>query len=335
MMPASIPAEMKHVAMTGPGGPEVLHVAKGPTPQPGKGEVLVKVAAAGVNRPEVLQRKGSYPPPPGVTPILGLEIAGEVVALGEGVQRLKIGDKVCALVSGGGYAEYCPAPEPQCLPIPKPLSLVEAAAVPETFFTVWTNVFERGGLKEGETFLVHGGTSGIGTTAIQLAHAFGARVLATAGSDEKCAFCRKIGAEEAINYRTQDFVAEVKRITEGKGVNLILDMVGGAYIEKNLRSLAMDGRLVQIAFLQPSKVELDLMPVMLKRLTVTGSTLRPRTVEQKGAIAEALRAKVWPLLDAGRVRPIMAKTFKMDEAAEAHRLMESSQHIGKIVLEVA
>jgi putative PIG3 family NAD(P)H quinone oxidoreductase len=335
MMPASIPAEMKHVAMTAPGGPEVLHVGKGPTPQPGKGEVLVKVAAAGINRPEVLQRKGAYPPPPGVTPILGLEIAGEVVALGEGVQRLKIGDKVCALVSGGGYAEYCPAPEPQCLPIPKPLSLVEAAAVPETFFTVWTNVFERGGLKEGETFLVHGGTSGIGTTAIQLAHAFGARVLATAGSDEKCAFCRKIGAEEAINYRTQDFVAEVKRITEGKGVNLILDMVGGAYIEKNLRSLAMDGRLVQIAFLQPSKVELDLMPVMLKRLTVTGSTLRPRTVEQKGAIAEALRAKVWPLLDAGRVRPIMAKTFKMDEAAEAHRLMESSQHIGKIVLEVA
>jgi NADPH:quinone reductase len=335
MMPASIPAEMKHVAMTGPGGPEVLHVAKGPTPQPGKGEVLVKVAAAGVNRPEVLQRKGSYPPPPGVTPILGLEIAGEVVALGEGVQRLKTGDKVCALVSGGGYAEYCPAPEPQCLPIPKPLSLVEAAAVPETFFTVWTNVFERGGLKEGEIFLVHGGTSGIGTTAIQLAHAFGARVVATAGSDEKCAFCRKIGAEEAINYRTQDFVAEVKRITEGKGVNLILDMVGGPYIEKNLRCLAMDGRLVQIAFLQPSKVELDLMPVMLKRLTVTGSTLRPRTVEQKGAIAEALRAKVWPLLDAGRVRPIMAKTFQMDEAAEAHRLMESSQHIGKIVLEVA
>jgi NADPH:quinone reductase len=333
-MAASIPAEMRHVAMTGPGGPEVLHVTTGPTPRPGKGEVLVRVAAAGVNRPEVLQRQGAYPPPPGVTPILGLEIAGEVAALGEGVEKLRVGDKVCALVSGGGYAEYCPAPEPQCLPVPKPLSLVEAAAAPETFFTVWTNVFERGVLQAGETFLVHGGTSGIGTTAIQLAHAFGGRVLATAGSDEKCAFCLKIGAEAAINYRTEDFVAEVKRITDGKGVNLILDMVGGPYVEKNLRCLAMDGRLVQIAFLQPSKVELDLMPVMLKRLTVTGSTLRPRTVAQKGAIAAALRDKVWPLLDAGRVRPIMAQTFKLEEAAEAHRLMESSRHIGKIVLEV-
>jgi NADPH2:quinone reductase len=334
MMPASIPAEMKHVAMTAPGGPEVLHVATGPTPKPGRGEVLVKVAAAGVNRPEVLQRQGGYPPPPGVTPILGLEIAGEVVALGEGVRKLKLGDKICALVSGGGYAEYCPAPEPQCLPIPQPLSLVEAASVPETFFTVWTNVFERGALKEGETFVVHGGTSGIGTVAIQLAHAFGARVLATAGNDEKCAFCRKIGADEAINYRSQDFVAEVKRITDGKGVDLILDMVGGAYVEKNLRCLAMDGRLVQIAFLQPSKIELDLMPVMLKRLTVTGSTLRPRTVEQKGAIAKALQEKVWPLLDAGRVKPIMYKTFPMSQAAEAHRLMESSEHIGKIALEI-
>jgi putative PIG3 family NAD(P)H quinone oxidoreductase len=334
MMAPSIPAEMKHVAMSGPGGPEVLHVATSPVPQPGRGEVLVKVAAAGVNRPEVLQRQGAYPPPPGVTPILGLEIAGEVVALGEGVQRLKVGDRVCALVSGGGYAEYCPAPEAQCLPIPKSLSLTEAAAVPETFFTVWTNVFERGGLKRGETFLVHGGTSGIGTTAIQLAHAFGARVVTTAGSDEKAAFCRKIGADEAINYRTQDFVAEVKRITGGKGVDLILDMVGGSYTEKNFRCLGMDGRLVQIAFLQPSKVEIDLMPVMLKRLTFTGSTLRPRTVEQKGAIARALAEKVWPLLDAGTVRPIMYKTFAMAEAAEAHRLMESSQHIGKIALEM-
>jgi NADPH2:quinone reductase len=333
-MAPSIPAEMRQVAMSGPGGPEVLHVATAPVPQPGRGEVLVKVAAAGINRPEVLQRQGAYPPPPGVTPILGLEIAGEVVALGEGVQRLKLGDKVCALVSGGGYAEYCPAPEPQCLPIPKPLSMTEAAAVPETFFTVWTNVFERGGLQRGETFLVHGGTSGIGTTAIQLAHAFGARVITTAGSDEKAAFCRKIGADEAINYRTQDFVAEVKRITGGKGVDLILDMVGGSYTEKNFRCLGMDGRLVQIAFLQPSKVEIDLMPVMLKRLTFTGSTLRPRTVEQKGAIARALAEKVWPLVDAGTVRPIVYKTFPMSEAAEAHRLMESSQHIGKIALEM-
>ena len=333
-MPAAIPAEMKHVDVTGPGGPEVLRVVTGPVPRPGKGEVLVKVAAAGVNRPEVMQRQGIYPPPPGVTGILGLELAGEVAALGDGVRSLMIGDKVCALVSGGAYAEYCPAPEVQCLPIPTSLSLVEAAAVPETFFTVWTNVFERGGLKAGESFLVHGGTSGIGTVAIQLAHAFGARVLTTAGSDEKCAFCRKIGADAAINYRTEDFVAEVKRLTQGKGVDLILDMVGGSYVEKNLRSLGVEGRLVQIAFLQPSKLELDLMPIMLKRLTVTGSTLRPRTVEQKGAIAAALKAKVWPLLDEGRVRPILHKTFAMSAAAEAHRLMESSQHIGKIVLEI-
>jgi NADPH2:quinone reductase len=333
-MAAAIPAEMKHVGMTGPGGPEVLRVVTGPVSQPGKGEVLVKVAAAGINRPEVLQRQGAYPPPPGVTPILGLELAGEVVALGEGVKTLKIGDKVCALVSGGAYAEYCPAPEAQCLPIPKKLTLTEAASVPETFFTVWTNVFERGGLKAGESFLVHGGTSGIGTVAIQLAHAFGARVLTTAGSDEKCAFCRKIGADAAINYKSQDFVAEVKRLTDGKGVDLILDMVGGLYVEKNLRCLGVEGRLVQIAFLQPSKLELDLMPIMLKRLTLTGSTLRPRTVEQKGAIAAALREKVWPLLDDGTVRPILHKTFPMSAAAEAHRLMESSQHIGKIVLEI-
>jgi NADPH2:quinone reductase len=333
-MTAAIPAEMQHVDVTGPGGPEVLRLVKGPVPRPGKGEVLVKVAAAGINRPEVLQRQGAYPPPPGVTPILGLEIAGEVAALGEGVKSLELGDKVCALVSGGGYAEYCPAPEAQCLPIPKPLSLAEAAALPETFFTVWTNVFERGHLEAGESFLVHGGSSGIGTTAIQLAHAFGARVLTTAGSDEKCTFCRKIGAEAAINYRTQDFVTEVKRLTDGKGVDLILDMVGGAYVEKNFRCLGTEGRLVQIAFLQPSKIELELMPLMLKRLTFTGSTLRPRTVEQKGVIAAALRQHVWPLLEAGTVRPILHQVFPMREVAQAHRLMESSQHIGKIVLDV-
>jgi NADPH:quinone reductase len=246
----------------------------------------------------------------------------------------KVGDEVCALVAGGGYAELCTAPAPQCLPIPGGLGLLEGAALPETFFTVWTNVFQRGRLQKGETILVHGGTSGIGTTAIQLAHAFGARVVATAGSDEKCAFCRKIGADEAINYRSQDFAAEVKRITEGKGVELILDMVGGPYLEKNVRCLALEGRLVQIAFLQTSKVELDFMPMMLKRLTLTGSTLRPRSVEQKAAIARELHEKVWPLLEAGTVRPIVHKIFPLEEAAEGHRLMESSQHIGKIMLKV-
>src|SRR4051795_5728098 len=287
-MSITIPAQMHYIAMEAPGGPEVLVLATGPVPCPATGEVLIRVAAAGINRPDILQRTGNYPPPPGASPILGLEVSGTVVALGAEVTGWHEGDAVCALVAGGGYAEYCVAPAPQCLPVPKGVALVDAAGLPETFFTVWSNVFDRGRLATGESFLVHGGSSGIGTTAIQLAHAFGARVFATAGSDEKCGFCRKIGAAEAINYKTQDFVAEVKRATGGKGVDLVLDMVGGPYIEKNLRCLGMDGRLVQIAFLQPSKVELDLMPVMLKRLTVTGSTLRPRTVEQKGAIADAL-----------------------------------------------
>jgi putative PIG3 family NAD(P)H quinone oxidoreductase len=324
---------MKFIDMAGSGGPEVMKLAEGEVPAPGAGEVLIEVAAAGVNRPDVLQRQGGYPPPKGASPILGLEVAGRVVALGSGVARWQVGDMVCALLAGGGYAEYCVAPEAQCLPVPKGFSPVEAAALPETFFTVWTNVFERGRLAAGETFLVHGGTSGIGTTAIQLAHAFNARVFATAGSDEKCAFCKKIGAEEAINYRSGDFVAEVKALTQGRGVDLVLDMVGGPYLQRNVEALAVEGRLVQIAFLQSAQVQFNFLPIMLKRLTVTGSTLRPRSVEQKAAIAKALEAKVWPLLEAGRVKPVVNKVFPLAEAAAAHRLMESSAHIGKIVLE--
>jgi putative PIG3 family NAD(P)H quinone oxidoreductase len=322
---------MRFIETSGPGGPEVMRLAEGPAPAPGPDEVLIEVAWAGVNRPDVLQRAGKYPPPPGASPILGLEVAGKVV---KGTGRWKEGDEVCALVAGGGYAEFCAAPAAQCLPVPKGMSLKEAAGLPETFFTVWTNVFERGRLAKGETILVHGGSSGIGTTAIQLAHAFGARVFTTAGTDEKCAFCRKIGAHEAINYKTQDFVEEVRRLTDKKGVDLVLDMVGGDYVERNIRCLGLEGRLVQIAFLKESKVALDLMPMMIRRLTLTGSTLRPRTVEQKGAIAAALEEKVWPLLEAGTVRPIIHATFPLAEAAEAHRLMESSRHIGKILLQV-
>jgi NADPH:quinone reductase len=296
-----VPNEMRYIAARGAGGPEVLAVARGPVPQAAAGQVLIKVAYAGVNRPDVMQRRGLYPPPPGASPIIGLEVAGHVAACGAGVTGIGEGDAVCALVAGGGYAEYCPAPAPQCLPVPKGLSLVAAAALPETFFTVWTNVFDRGRLKAGETFLVHGGTSGIGTTAIQLADAAGARVFATAGSDEKCAFCEKLGAEAAINYRNQDFVEVARRLTGGKGVDLILDMVGGSYVARNLRALAVEGRLVQIAFQEGSEIRVDLLPIMVKRLTVTGSTLRPRSVAEKGAIAAALKATVWPLIEAGRV----------------------------------
>jgi NADPH:quinone reductase len=328
------PSSMMAIAITSPGGPEVLQPRPHPLPGVRAGDVLIRVAAAGVNRPDLLQRQGKYAPPPGTPDTPGLEVAGTLVAIGASVAGWTPGDHVCALVAGGGYAEYCVAPAVQCLPVPRGFSMVEAAAIPETFFTVWTNVFQRGRLQKGETIIVHGGTSGIGTTAIQLAHAFGARVFATAGSDEKCAFCRKIGADEAINYRSQDFVAEVKRITDGKGVELILDMVGGPYLEKNVRCLAVEGRLVQIAFLQSSKVELDFLPMMLKRLTLTGSTLRPRSVEQKAAIARELHEKVWPLLEAGTVRPIIHKVFPLEQAAEGHRLMESSQHIGKIMLKV-
>jgi putative PIG3 family NAD(P)H quinone oxidoreductase len=296
--------------------------------------VLIRVAAAGVNRPDVLQRMGSYPPPPGASPVLGLEVSGKIATVGRDVSEWRESDEVCALVPGGGYAEYCVTPAPHCLPVPQGLSLIEAAALPETFFTVWTNVFERGRLKSGESFLVHGGSSGIGTTAIQLARAFGARIFATAGSPEKCSVCVELGAERAIDYRREDFTAVIKEATQGRGVDVILDMVGGPYVEKNLRSLAVEGRLVQIAFLQGGKVELDLVHLMMRRQTITGSTLRPRSIPEKAAIAQALREKVWPLIEAGKVRPIVDRTFRLAEAAEAHRLMESSAHIGKIVLTV-
>jgi len=330
-----VAGEMRMIAARGAGGPEVLEVAQGPVPQPGAGEVLIKVAYAGVNRPDVMQRRGLYPPPPGASPIIGLEIAGRIVELGAGVAGFREGEEVCALVAGGGYAEYCAAPAPQCLPVPRGLTLAEAAALPETFFTVWTNVFDRGRLAPGEAFLVHGGTSGIGTTAIQLARAFGARVFATAGSDEKCAFCKKLGAEAAINYKTEDFVEIARRLTGGRGVDVILDMVGGSYLPRNLRALAVEGRLVQIAFQDGSKIECDLLPIMVKRLTVTGSTLRPRSVAEKGAIAAALKERVWPLIKAGRVKPVLHQIFPLAEAAAAHRLMEGSAHIGKIVLAIA
>jgi putative PIG3 family NAD(P)H quinone oxidoreductase len=329
-----IPAEMNAVEIASFGGPEVLKPARRPVPQPQPGEVLIKVAAAGINRPDVLQRQGGYAPPPGASDLPGLEVAGEIVALGEGVTDWRIGDRVTALVSGGGYAEYCVAPAPQVLPVPRGFDMVLAAAVPETFFTVWTNVFERGALKAGETFLVHGGSSGIGTTAIQLAHHFGARVIATVGGDEKAAACRALGADLAINYRRQDFAAEVMAATQKKGADLILDMVGGDYINRNLSCLATDGRLVMIAFLQGAKAEVNFAQVMMKRQSITGSTLRPRSVAQKGAIAAALREKVWPLLEAGRVKPVLYRTFPLAEAAAAHALMESSAHTGKIVLAI-
>ncbi len=333
-MPGTPPKTMTAIEIETPGGPEALVPAERPVPTPGAGEVLIQVAAAGVNRPDVLQRKGGYPPPPGATDIPGLEVAGRVAALGDGVSDLKVGDQVTALVTGGGYAEYCPAPVAQCLPIPEGLSLTEAAALPETFFTVWSNVFDRGRLQPGESFLVHGGSSGIGTTAIQLARALGSRVFATAGSAEKCWACEDLGAERAINYRDEDFVEIVKAAT-GKGADVILDMVGGDYIPRNLKALAPDGRLCFIAFLGGAQAEVDFLPIMLKRLTVTGSTLRARDVAFKAAIARALHDRVWPLIEAGRVKPVVHKTFPLTEAAEAHRLMESSAHIGKIVLTVA
>lgn len=328
---ADLPKLMKSIAIREPGGPEVLVPAEIETPVPGHGEILIRVAAAGVNRPDTIQRMGLYPPPPGAPATPGLEVAGEVVGTGAGVTRWRMGDKVCALAGGGGYAEYCLAHEAHALPVPKGFSMAEAAALPETFFTVWTNVFERGALKPGETFLVHGGTSGIGTTAIQLASIFGSTVIATAGSAEKCRACKKLGAH-AVNYRERDFVEEVKRLTGGRGADVILDMVGGDYIQRNIQAAAADGRIVSIAFLNGSTAEVNFMPVMLKRLTLTGSTLRPRSIEEKAALAAALEAKVWPLLDAGRVRPLIDKVFPLEQAADAHALMEKSSHIGKIVL---
>jgi putative PIG3 family NAD(P)H quinone oxidoreductase len=329
-----MPDTMTAVEITPPGAPEVLKPGRRPMPKPGAGEVLIAVAAAGINRPDVMQRQGKYPPPPGASDIPGLEVAGTVAAVGEGVAEFRAGDAVCALVSGGGYAEHCVAPVPQCLPVPKGLSMVEAAALPETYFTVWTNVFQRGHLKSGETILVHGGSSGIGTTAIQLAKAFGARVFATAGSAEKCKACESIGADRANNYKSEDFVAVVEQATGGKGIELVLDMVGGSYFERNLKCLAVDGRHVSIATQQGAKTELNILAVMQKRLWLTGSTLRPRSVAEKGTIARELRERVWPLLEAGIARPVIYKTFPLADAAKAHALMESSEHVGKIVLTV-
>ena len=326
---------MDYIQIEEHGDPEVLKLDSMPVPEPNPGEVLIRVAAAGVNRPDVMQRKGLYPPPPGATDVPGLEISGTVVSVGENVTEPAVGAEVCALVVCGGYAEYCLAAASLCLPIPKSLSLDDAAGLPETFFTVWTNVFERGQLKSGDSILVHGGSSGIGTTAIQLCKAFGAKVYTTAGTPEKCKFCEQLGADAAINYRKQDFSEEIKKLTDGKGVDVILDMVGGPYFPKNIRLLAVEGRLVQIALMQGSKAEVDFLSLLLKRVTLTGSTLRPRSIEQKTNIAQALRKNVWPLLDSGTVRPIIYQIFPLKQAAEAHILMESSAHIGKILLKTA
>ena len=328
----TLPTEMNCIVLDGFGGPEVLKSGKRPVPTIGAEEVLIKVAAAGINRPDVLQRTGNYTPPPGASDLPGLEVAGTIVAVGSGFTDWKVGDQVMALVAGGGYAEYCAAPAPQCLPVPHGFSMIEAGAVPETFFTVWTNVFDRGRLKAGETFLIHGGSSGIGTTAIQLAHHFGAKVITTVGGADKAEACRKLGADLAINYREQDFVAEVMAATEKRGADLILDMVGGDYINRNLACLAVEGRLVQIAFLQGTKAEINLGSVMVKRQTITGSTLRPQSVAKKGEIAASLKAQVLPLFEAGKIKPVIYQTLKLAEAAGAHRLMESSAHIGKLAL---
>jgi putative PIG3 family NAD(P)H quinone oxidoreductase len=331
----SLPAEMRAVEISAPGGPEVLRPVRRPVPEPGSGEILIRVRAAGVNRPDALQRAGSYAPPPDASDLPGLEAAGEVAAVGPNVDLWKVGDPVCALLPGGGYAEYARTHQSHALPVPQGMGMREAGALCETFFTVWSNVFVRGGLGGGETFLVHGGSSGIGTTAIQLAEARGARVFATAGSAEKCAACRDLGAEIAINYREQDFVAEVRAATAGRGVDVILDMVGGDYIRHNVKALAEEGRLVMIAFLGGPVAELNFAQVMVRRLTLTGSTLRPQSVEAKARIAEDLRREVWPLLGTGRIAPVMDRVFPLAEAAAAHARMESSAHIGKIVLDVA
>lgn len=325
---------MRCIEISKPGGPEVLVSAERPVPEPKANEILVKVAAAGVNRPDVLQRMGKYPVPPGASDLPGLEIAGEVFGLGSSVTKFKIGDKVCALTHGGGYAEYCVTPEAQALPIPKGLSALEAASLPETFFTVWSNVYDRARLAPGESLLVQGGSSGIGVTAIQMAHAMGNRVFATAGSDEKVAACLALGADKGINYRTQDFLEEVKAATGGKGVDVILDMVGGDYVPRELKCLAEEGRLVFIASLGGAKAEIDIFEIQRRRLVITGSTLRPRPEAFKGAIARNLREKIWPLIEAGKIKPVIHKSFPLERASDAHKLMESSQHIGKIVLAV-
>ncbi|WP_162723511.1 NAD(P)H-quinone oxidoreductase [Agrobacterium sp. fls2-241-TYG-188a] len=332
----TLPTTMRFVDLPSFGEPDVMVFATGPLPTPRAGEILVKVQAAGINRPDVAQRQGAYPPPKDASPVLGLEIAGEVVALGDGVSEFAVGDHVCALANGGGYAEYCVVPAGQALPFPKGYDAVKAAAVPETFFTVWANLFQMAGLTEGESVLIHGGTSGIGTTAIQLATAFGAEVYATAGSAEKCQACEKLGVKRAINYREEDFLEVIKAETDGKGVDVILDMIGASYFAKNLSALAKDGCLSMIAFLGGNVAEnVDLRPIMVKRLTVTGSTMRPRTADEKRAIRDELVAEVWPLLEAGKIAPVIHDVIAFDDVAEGHRLMESSSHIGKIVMRVA
>jgi len=333
-MTPPLPKTMTCVEIDAPGGPEVLKTGSRPLPRLGPGEVLIKVAAAGINRVDTFQRMGNYSVPDGAPDLLGLEVAGEVVARHDTVATWSVGDRVCALTVGGGYAEYCPAPAAHCLPIPKGLDLVQAASLPETTFTVWTNVFERAALQPSETLLVHGGSSGIGVAAIQMAANLGSPVAVTAGSAEKCAACRSLGAELAVNYRTDDFVAAVYDFTGGKGVDVILDMVGGDYVARNMEALAIEGRLVNIAFLGGSRVDLDLRPIMSKRLAITGSTLRPLAAERKAAIAAALHERVWPLIEAGRIKPVIHATFPLAQAAEAHRLMESNAHIGKIMLTV-
>ena len=331
----ALPAQMRFVDLKSFGAPEVMSIATGPLPVPGAGEILIRVEAAGVNRPDVAQRQGTYPPPKDANPVLGLEVAGEVAALDSGVSDHAVGDKVCALANGGGYAEYCVVPASQALPFPKGYDAVRAAALPETFFTVWANLFQMAGLTEGERVLIHGGTSGIGTTAIQLAKAFGAEVYATAGSKEKCEACVKLGAKRAINYREEDFAEVIKAETDRRGVDAVLDMIGAAYLEKNLSVLARDGCLSIIAFLGGAVAEkVNLAPIMVKRLTVTGSTMRPRTAEEKRAIRDELLAEVWPLLDSGKVAPVIHSVFAFDDVVEAHRLMETSNHIGKIMLKI-
>jgi len=334
-MSASLPDSMQVVEIARPGGPEVLRAATRPVPQPQAGEVLIRVAAAGVNRPDCFQRAGSYAPPPGASDLPGLEVSGTVVQLGSGVTQWREGDQVCALVPGGGYAQYCVTPAGHCLPIPRGWTAVQAAGLPETCFTVWINVFERGRLAPGETLLVQGGSSGIGITAIQLASAFGHRVFATAGNAQKCAACEALGAQRAINYRTEDFVTVVQELTNGQGVDVILDMVGGDYVQRELSALREDGRLTIIALLGGSKAQIDLNQVLRRRLTITASTLRPRSIEFKSAIAAALREKVWPVIEAGKFKPVVFRTFALDQASAAHALMESDVHIGKIILEVA
>src|SRR5262245_45651611 len=325
---------MLAIEISSPGGPDVLVPVERPVPSIGAGEVLVKVAAAGVNRPDVLQRQGRYPPPPGITDIPGLEVAGTIEAVGSSVTSWRPGDRVCALVSGGGYAEFCAVPAPQCLPAPRGMDVTHAAAIPETTFTVWTNVFERGALRKGETILIHGGSSGIGTTAIQLAHALGAHVYATAGSAEKCAACESLGAQKAINYHQTDFVSAIKDLTNGRGVDVVLDMVAGDYVQRNIEVLAMNGRLVMIGRQGGVKSEIDVMPILRKRLVLTGSTLRTRSVEEKGALARSVYQHVWPLFESGAMRVIVHATFPLREASAAHRVMESGAHVGKLVLQV-